>query len=97
MFATVNIKLQPGDVDISHRLKGKEGGTRPIIVRFATQASKKKIYSCNSKLKGSTIVIKEDLTRSKLALLKEVSGVVPSRLFCLIFSQCTCIFIYTFL
>lgn len=74
----LNLIIQPSDIDVAHRLRGKENGIRPMIVRFVTRTLKKKVFACKSKLKGSKIVLKEDLTPYSQSLLKKVSKVVPS-------------------
>lgn len=75
----LDIVLQPHDIDVSHRLKSKVNGTRPIIVRFTSRAVKHKIYNNKRKLKGSRIIIKEDLTKVRVQLLKEISKRAPAR------------------
>ncbi|KAK9744498.1 hypothetical protein QE152_g7712 [Popillia japonica] len=75
----LNIDIQPSEMDIIHRLRGRENGTRPIIVRFTSRMTKKKIFSSKSKLKGTRIVFREDLTPYRLSLIKQLSSVVPSK------------------
>ncbi|KAK9696368.1 hypothetical protein QE152_g31950 [Popillia japonica] len=73
----LNVVVQPSDIDVIHRLKGKEDGVRPIIVRFTSRIVKKKVFTSKSKLKGSKIVIKEDLTPHRNNLLKHLSKRAP--------------------
>lgn len=75
----LNLELKASEIDISHRLKRKESGIKPILVRFVSRTSKKRVFNNKSKLKGSKIVIKEDLCPEKLALLKKVTESVPYR------------------
>jgi hypothetical protein len=58
-------------IDCSHRLFAKEGATKPIIVKFVSRNTKKLIYENKRKLKGTRVVIKEDLTRMRHQLLNE--------------------------
>ncbi|KAK9753611.1 hypothetical protein QE152_g1943 [Popillia japonica] len=51
----------------------KEGQQKPIIVKFISRYTKKLVYSKKKMLKGSKVVIKEDLTRANQNLLKEAS------------------------
>lgn len=73
----LNINLSPNHIDISHRLKTQVNGIRPILVRLVNRSTKKNIFNKKSKLKGSKIVIKEDLIHSKLLLLKDAQKCVP--------------------
>ncbi|KAK9729452.1 hypothetical protein QE152_g15939 [Popillia japonica] len=49
-------------IDCCHRLPGKQPNHRPILVKFVTRDIKKRVYANKKKLKGSKIVIREDLT-----------------------------------
>ncbi|KAI4466549.1 l1 transposable element-related [Holotrichia oblita] len=73
----LNIHLH--DIDVAHRLKSKEGTTRPIIVRFVCRSVKRKIFSNKSKLKGTRTIIKEDLTPFRISLLKKLSSCSPKQ------------------
>lgn len=59
-------------IDCSHRLGKKENGTRPILVKFCGRNIKRSIFNNKRKFKGTKIVVREDLTKRKLALMKEV-------------------------
>ncbi|KAK5645688.1 hypothetical protein RI129_004152 [Pyrocoelia pectoralis] len=67
----LNIDLKPEAIDCSHRLYAKEGNHKPILVKFTSKNSKNLVYKNKSKLKGSKIVIKEDLTKLRHQLFKE--------------------------
>ncbi|KAB0801732.1 hypothetical protein PPYR_03918 [Photinus pyralis] len=58
-------------IDCAHRLPAKEGETRPIIVKFIARNVKNLIFKSKKRLKGSKIVICEDLTKYRQQLLKE--------------------------
>ncbi|KAI4461469.1 l1 transposable element-related [Holotrichia oblita] len=73
----LNIIIQPSEIDIIHRLKGKEDGVRPIIVRFSSRMTKKRIFASKSRLKGTKMVIKEDLTPQRINLLKHLAKRAP--------------------
>lgn len=77
----LNITVRPEDIDIAHRLRAKENGIRPIIIRFVNRTIKKLIYKNKSKLKGTKIVLKEDLTPFRVSLLKKLSKVAPTNAF----------------
>ncbi|XP_019764488.1 uncharacterized protein LOC109540511 [Dendroctonus ponderosae] len=68
------------DIDFSFRL-GKLGShhCRPILVGFVNRWVRNDIFSSKSLLKGTKIVIKENLTPSRLKLFKEISGLVGFR------------------
>ncbi|KAK9720104.1 hypothetical protein QE152_g22288 [Popillia japonica] len=77
----LKINIQPSDIDISHRLKGKENCIRPIIVRFTSRLLKKHVFNAKRRLKGTKTVIKEDLTPLRVILLKQLSRQAPSNSF----------------
>lgn len=67
----LKINLTLDMIDVSHRLPGKEGVHKPIIVKFVSRNTKKSIYNKKRMLKNSKIVIAEDLTKRRNQLLKE--------------------------
>lgn len=73
----LGISITTSDIDVAHRLKSKENGIRPIIVRFLHRSTKKNIYNSKKKLKGSKVVIKEDLTSYRVSLLKKLASCSP--------------------
>lgn len=62
--------------DRSHRLgmmrnnKGRRGTKRPIIVKFMSYRTRSKIFYNKKKLKGSNVLITENLTKKRHSLLK---------------------------
>lgn len=75
----LQVDIQSYDIDTIHRLRAKENGITPIIVRFTRRMVKKKIFNSKRKLKGTKIVIKEDLTPHRLSLLKRLSSTAPAK------------------
>ncbi|KAK9730964.1 hypothetical protein QE152_g14131 [Popillia japonica] len=69
----LNLDVPTTAIDYCHRLFAKEGQQKPIIVKFISRYTKKLVYSKKKMLKGSKVVIKEDLTRANQNLLKEAS------------------------
>ena len=68
----LEVPLIDRDISRSHRLGKKvEGKNRPIIVRMTRYNAKKLVYDAKSKLKGSGIVITENLTNDRYALYKK--------------------------
>lgn len=59
-------------LDSCHRLGKDENRSKPLLVKFASRSVKREIYSKKSKLKGTKLLIREDLTRRKFQLLKSV-------------------------
>lgn len=47
-----------------------QGKTRPILVKFARLDIKRNIYKIKKMLKGSGIVIREDLTANRVKIIK---------------------------
>lgn len=66
----LGLDISPALIDCSHRLPGRESQFRPIIVTFVSRNTKKLVYNNKKLLKGSKIVIKEDLTNRRFQLLK---------------------------
>lgn len=57
-------------IDCCHRLGKPDSGTKPIIVRFVNRYTKENLFKNKSKLKGTHIVLREDLTRRNIQLMK---------------------------
>ncbi|KAI4458373.1 l1 transposable element-related [Holotrichia oblita] len=64
----LKINITNSDIDCCHRLAGKEGTNKPIIVRFVRRDVKNKVFNDKRKLKGTRIVITEDLTRMRFLI-----------------------------
>ncbi|KAF2892352.1 hypothetical protein ILUMI_13818 [Ignelater luminosus] len=77
----LGVDISVADIDCSHRLPAREPNLKPIIVRFVSRNVKKLVYSKNKLLKGSHIVIKEDLTKERIQLLKQASVKYGSKTF----------------
>lgn len=71
----LKLKLAPRDIDISHRLgKFSPDANRPVICKFVSRVVKKNVMSVRRQLKGTSIIIREDLTQKNAKLLEEVSA-----------------------
>lgn len=68
----LGVDVHQGTIDCSHRLGKSENGSRPILVKFCSRNIKQMIFNNKRKLKGSKIIIREDLTKRRLELLKNV-------------------------
>lgn len=72
--ANLDLELPPHAIDVSHRLPSRQMAAdlpSAIIVKFTSGSIKKDIYKNKSKLKGTSIVIREDLTLRRVATYKE--------------------------
>lgn len=70
----LDLNIAPEDVDTAHRLgQFREDGNRPIIVKFVSREVKHSVIKSRRKLKGSAIVIREDLTQKNARVLEAVS------------------------
>lgn len=68
----IGIELQPLDVKRAHRLgPAREGKTRPIIARFDRMPLRNNVFANKRKLKGTRLVISENLTKFRMGKLKE--------------------------
>lgn len=63
----MGVDVKEADIDRSHPI-GKSA--KHIIVKFTTYRARRLILSNRKKLKGTKIIITEDLTKNRLALLK---------------------------
>ncbi|KAK9710818.1 hypothetical protein QE152_g25803 [Popillia japonica] len=68
----MNIEVSKEMIDCSHRLGKEENHTKPLLVKFVSKNIKQEIYKNKRKLKGSELVIKEDLTKKNIQLMKRV-------------------------
>ncbi|KAK9701450.1 hypothetical protein QE152_g30590 [Popillia japonica] len=68
----MNIEVTKEMIDCSHRLGKEENHTKPLLVKFVSKNIKQEIYKNKRKLKGSKLVIKEDLTKKNIQLMKRV-------------------------
>ena len=81
----LGINMDIYQIDRSHRLgprRYRDDQTlinRPIIVKFATYRSKKTVFNAKKLLKGSGVVIFENLTKRRVLLLKEMQKVAGPR------------------
>lgn len=70
----LGLNIQVSDIDIAHRIGSfQPDGNRPVICKFCSRNKKISIMRARRKLKGSGIVIREDLTTRNAKLLEEVS------------------------
>lgn len=68
----LNVKLSEADFDRCHRIGvSSSKKPRPIIVKFISYQDRYRIFKSKSRLKGSGITIKEDLTKFRYNLLQE--------------------------
>lgn len=74
-----NINISTDMIDCSYRLPGKEGAHSPIIVKFVSWNTKKLIYANKKKLKGSKILIKEDLTKKHAQLFTSACSLYSNK------------------
>lgn len=68
----MNLNLSSDDIDVCHRIgKRDPGKTRGIFLQFSTFKMKRNIHNQKKLLKGTGVVIKEDLTKKRLLVLNE--------------------------
>ena len=70
--AAIGMTLTPEDIIVSHRLPGRPGSTRPIIVKFVMRNTKTAMMKTKRKLRDwnkKGVYINEDMTprRAKMA------------------------------
>lgn len=70
----LEIPLSAEDIDRSHRIgRNLPDKTRAVIVKFTTYRARSSVIKVRRKLRGSGIVIREDLTKSNHQLLKSTT------------------------
>ena len=68
----LGVELSDFDICRSHRIGVKKSGVhRPIIVKFSSYRARAAAFNKKRKLKGSGIVIREDLCAARLQLLQK--------------------------
>jgi hypothetical protein len=78
----LEIPLTDNDIDRSHRLGRKQTANpsdgvphpRPIIIKFCRYGKREKVFKVKSRLKKTGIVITENLTARRMALLKAANN-----------------------
>jgi len=78
----LKIEIKQGQIAIAHRILGKQGRHRPIIVRFEQHDVKYAVLKQRRQLKGTGVSIQEDLARAvweKLDMVKESAGSTDAR------------------
>lgn len=72
----LHIRVDVRDIDIAHRMGAfRADGNRPVICKFVSRMLKTRIIRERRKLKGTKIVIRDDLTLKNQKLLEETSAV----------------------
>ena len=69
----MGVTIKPEAVDRCHRIGRKNDvnkGPRPILVKFVSYRSRQEVYNMKKRLKGTRIVVSEDLTSHNYNLLK---------------------------
>jgi hypothetical protein len=66
----IGVVLDSSCIDRSHRVGKKGTHHRPIIVKFTSYAHRRSVFSQKKLLKGTKITVREDLTKSRLNLMK---------------------------
>lgn len=68
----LDVQIDPSEIDRSHRI-GKPGSPSPrhIIVKFLSYSVRQRVIKNRRRLKGTGIVVKEDLTKYNQSLLQE--------------------------
>ncbi|KAI4464978.1 l1 transposable element-related [Holotrichia oblita] len=65
----LNIKHE--DISICHRLNAREDGIKPVIIKFVRKSTKNEVYNAKSRLKGSQLIVREDLTKPRASMISD--------------------------
>lgn len=69
----LNITLITNDIDCCYRLKENLAEHPPIIIKICRRTTRNTTYPSKSKLKGSKIHIREDLTYQRASMVKDLA------------------------
>ena len=70
----LSLKITTSDIDIAHRMgRYNKDANRPIICKFVSRFAKHEVIRERRRLKGTPIVIREDLTIQNAKLLEKTS------------------------
>lgn len=79
----LGVEVRPEEICRSHRISTgkhqsngaiKNSTPRPIIVKFVSYNTRRRVFAQKRKLKGQRIVIREDLTRKNIELLRRAEA-----------------------
>ena len=69
----LGITLKREEIDVAHRVASHDSTkARPILIRFMSFTSRSKVLRARSKLKGSGVVIHEDIIRQYVLLMNRL-------------------------
>nr|CAH7733245.1 unnamed protein product [Callosobruchus chinensis] len=72
--------ITPEDIEMAYRCGSKkEGPPRAILVRFYSAKMKNEVYFNKKNLKGSGITIREDLTATRMKIVKEKMSIYGNK------------------
>lgn len=66
----MGINLCKNEIDCCFRIGAKSDKTRPVLVKFVTNKGKNEVYYRKKQLKGTNIIIREDLTKERNQVVK---------------------------
>ena len=79
LAADIGVTLKPEDISVSHRLPGRPGSTRPIIVKFVRRNTKTTMMKNKRKLRDANrkgVYINDDLTSG---VARGATGAMPPK------------------
>ena len=69
----LEINIHEGDIEVAHRLKENVNGKpRSVIVRFARRCVRNEVVKRRSSLKGTKVVIADDLCPTNMSIFHEM-------------------------
>lgn len=75
----LGVDIEERDIDVCHRLKTSNGATGTILVRFCRRYVRNLVFSNKKRLKGTKIVIREDLTKQRATVYRRACEKFSSR------------------
>lgn len=71
----LNLSLKSDDVEYCYRLRKGKNGPRPLMIKLHLKEVRELIFRNKNKLKGTKIVVKEDLTSRRYKILLKAAEV----------------------
>ncbi|KAK3100577.1 hypothetical protein FSP39_022045 [Pinctada imbricata] len=70
----VGVEILPWQVNAIHRIPGKKGGHRPVIVKLHNSEIKRKVMVKRKELRNKNVKVVDDVTSNNMALLTRLSN-----------------------
>ncbi|KAK3084898.1 hypothetical protein FSP39_020985 [Pinctada imbricata] len=70
----VGVEIQPWEINAIHRIPGKKGGTRPVIVKLYNSDIKRKVMMKRKELRNKEVKVVDDVTSNNMSLITRLTN-----------------------